>query len=62
MQHPEIQGVEYQQGELFGYEVRAYLLEKWGRQCAYCGAQEVPLQVEHIVCRAQGGSNRVTES
>ncbi len=60
MEHPEIQGVEYQQGELYGYEVRAYLLEKWGRQCAYCGAKEVPLQVEHIVSRARGGSNRVS--
>jgi 5-methylcytosine-specific restriction endonuclease McrA len=60
MEHPEIQGVEYQQGELYGYEVRAYLLEKWGRQCAYCGAKDVPLQVEHIVCRAQGGSDRMS--
>ena len=32
MQNAEISGVEYQQGELAGYEVREYLLEKWGRQ------------------------------
>lgn len=31
LQNPEIDGVEYQQGELAGYEVREYLLEKWGR-------------------------------
>ena len=31
MQNPEIAGVEYQQGELAGYEVREYLLEKWHR-------------------------------
>jgi RRXRR protein len=37
MQNPEISGVEYQQGTLAGYEVREYLLEKWQRQCAYCG-------------------------
>ncbi len=37
MQNPEISGVEYQRGELLGWEVRAYLLEKWGRRCAYCG-------------------------
>jgi hypothetical protein len=36
MQKPEMTGVEYQQGELAGYEVRQYLLEKWGRRCAYC--------------------------
>ena len=60
MQNPEVSGVEYQQGELQGYEVREYLLEKWGRKCAYCGVENVPLQVEHIVPRARGGSDRVS--
>jgi 5-methylcytosine-specific restriction endonuclease McrA len=59
MQNPEISGCEYQQGELFGYEVREYLLEKWGRQCAYCGKSEIPLEVEHIIPKSKGGSNRV---
>ncbi len=58
MENPEISGVEYQQGELFGFEIREALLEKWGRCCAYCGCTDVPLQVEHIVPRARGGSNR----
>jgi len=58
--NPEISGVEYQQGELFGYEVREYLLEKWGRKCAYCGAENMPLEVEHIVPKSRGGSNRVS--
>jgi 5-methylcytosine-specific restriction endonuclease McrA len=56
MQHPEISGVEYQQGELAGYEAREYLLEKWGRTCAYCGTGNVVLEVEHIVPRVKGGS------
>jgi 5-methylcytosine-specific restriction endonuclease McrA len=60
MQHPEISGLEYQQGELQGYLLREYLLEKWQRHCAYCGAKEVPLEVEHIVPRSRGGSNRVS--
>lgn len=60
MQNPEISGIEYQQGTLQGYEVREYLLEKWDRQCAYCGVQDVPLQIEHIQARANGGSNRVS--
>ncbi|NVZ11067.1 HNH endonuclease [Allochromatium humboldtianum] len=60
MQNPEISGVEYQQGELAGYEVREYLLEKWNRTCAYCGATHVPLEIEHIVPRAKGGSDRVS--
>ncbi|MDD2609181.1 MAG: RNA-guided endonuclease IscB [Giesbergeria sp.] len=60
LQNPKISGIEYQQGTLFGYELREYLLEKWGRQCAYCDAQDVPLQIEHIHPKAQGGSNRAS--
>lgn len=60
MQNAEISGVEYQQGSLAGFEVRQYLLEKFGRQCAYCDAKDVPLQVEHIHPKAQGGSDRVS--
>lgn len=60
MENPDISGVEYQQGTLMGYEVREYLLEKWSRKCAYCGAENVPLQVEHIVPTTRGGSNRVS--
>ena len=60
MENAEISGVEYQQGELAGYEVREYLLEKWGRKCAYCGIKDVPLEVEHIVPKSKGGSNQVS--
>jgi len=60
MQNPEIAGVQYQQGELMGYELREYLLEKWRRRCAYCGKGQVPLQVEHIVPRARGGTDRAS--
>ena len=60
MANPDIQGKEYQQGTLAGYETREYLLEKWGRQCAYCGAKDVPFQVEHIHPQAKGGSNSIT--
>lgn len=60
MQNPEISGVEYQQGSLQGYEVRQYLLEKFHRTCAYCDATDVPLQMEHIHPKANGGSNRVS--
>jgi hypothetical protein len=59
LQNPEIEAVEYQQGELAGYEVREYLLEKWGRKCAYCDTEGVPLQIEDIHPRAKGGTNRV---
>ena len=58
LEHPEINGVEYQQGTREGYEVREYLLEKWGRRCTYCDASGLPLQVEHIRSRAKLGGNR----
>jgi 5-methylcytosine-specific restriction endonuclease McrA len=60
IENPNINGVEYQQGTLVGYEVREFLLEKWERRCAYCEATGVPLEIEHIVPRARGGSHRVS--
>ncbi len=60
MQNPEISGVEYQHGELFGFEVKEYLLAKWGYSCVYCGAENVPLEVEHITPKSKGGTNRVS--
>lgn len=60
LQNPEISNVEYQQGELFGYEIREYLLEKWGRKCAYCGLENTRLEIDHIIPRSKGGSNRIS--
>jgi 5-methylcytosine-specific restriction endonuclease McrA len=60
MQNPPDSGKEYQQGELAGYEVREYLLEKWGRKCAYCGVENVPFEVEHIYPKSKGGSDRIS--
>lgn len=60
MQAPEISGVEYQQGNLFGYEIREYLLEKWSRTCAYCDATNVPLEIEHIIPKSKGGTIRLS--
>lgn len=60
IENPEVRGVDYQQGTLAGYEIREYLLEKWGRRCAYCDAKDTPLQIEHIVARARGGTHRVS--
>jgi len=59
-QHPEIRGVEYQQGTLLGYEVRESLLEKWGRQRADGDAKNVPPEIEHLHPKAKGGSDRVS--
>ena len=45
---------------LLGYEVREYLLNQWNRTCAYCDAQNVPLEIEPIHPKSKGGSNCVS--
>ena len=60
IQKHEITGELYQQGELMGYEIREYLLEKWGRKCAYCKAEHTRLEIDHIVPKSKEGSDRVS--
>jgi 5-methylcytosine-specific restriction endonuclease McrA len=60
LQNPEIAGVAYQRGTLFGWEVWNYLLMKWGHRCAYCGATNMRLEQEHLIPRSRGGSDRIT--
>ena len=59
MENPEISSVEYQRGTLFEVEIWEYLLEKFRRKCFYCGAKNVPLEKEHILPKAKGGTNRI---
>lgn len=60
LENPDIEGVEYQQGQLSGYEVREYVLLKWNHRCAYCDAHDVPLELDHMRPRSKHGSNRVS--
>ncbi len=60
LEHPDIEGGEYQHGTLKGYEVREYVLLKWNHQCAYCDARDVPLELDHVQPRSKHGSNRVS--
>lgn len=59
-ENPEISGIEYQQGTLAGYEVKEYLLEKFGRKCVYCDKTGCVVNVEHVTPRARGGSDRIS--
>lgn len=59
LKNPEISGKEYQHGTLEAYNIRNYLLEKFDYKCAYCGKSGVPLEVEHIVPKSRGSSDRV---
>ena len=60
MMNSNITQREYKRGELFGFEVREYLLQKYNWTCIYCGAKGVPLQVEHVIPKSKGGTNRVS--
>jgi len=58
--NPEISEIEYQRGELMGYNLKEYLLRKYNYKCVYCGKSNVPLEVDHFIPKSKGGSNRVT--
>lgn len=66
MENQDISGAEYQQGTLFGYELREYILEKCNRTCQYCGglSKDPILEIEHVVPRnpksGPRGSNRAS--
>ena len=55
-----LESADYQQGTLAGYEVREYLLAKFGRACVYCGVTNVPLNIDHVRPRSRGGSDRIS--
>ena len=59
IKNPDISGIEYQQGTLQGYNIRNYLLEKHGRKCFYCGKMVSGFEVEHMLPKSRGGSNRI---
>jgi hypothetical protein len=54
-----LRGTEYQQGTLAGTDARSYLRAKWNDACAYCGATDVYLNIEHLRPRSRGGSSRI---
>jgi hypothetical protein len=58
MENPSIEGVGYQQGDLFECEIYEFLLERDGRICVYCDATGVGFEKDHVRPRAHGGSNR----
>lgn len=59
IKNPDISGKDYQQGTLQGYNIRNYLLEKHSRKCFYCDKEVSTFEVEHMIPKARGGSNRI---
>lgn len=58
---PDIKGKQYQHGTLFGYEIKEYLLDKYGHVCQYCGgvSEDSILEWEHVHPVSKGGSDSV---
>jgi len=62
MASAKIEGIEYQHGTLFGYEVKQYLLTVNKHKCAYCGGLSGNniLEIEHILPQSKGGTDKVS--
>ena len=40
--------------------LKEFLLERWGRKCAYCGKSDCALQMEHIIPVSRGGATTIS--
>jgi len=59
LQNVDIEGVEYQQGQMKGYDnLRAFVLQRDNYTCQICKKKEGIFDVHHIIQRKDGGSNR----
>lgn len=64
LDNPDIEGIEYQHGTLYGTEIREYLLEKYQHVCQYCGGEskDTVLEWEHKIPKSRGGSDKVSNA
>ena len=65
IKNPEIAGKDYQQGEMYGWNVREYVLTRDNHTCRYCHgkSRDKVLEVHHLESRKTGGnapSNLIT--
>ena len=59
LQNADIEGVEYQQGQMSGYNnLRAFIFTRDNYTCQICKEQGGILETHHIIQRKDGGSNR----
>ena len=61
MINPDIQGVDYQHGQTYGfYDERYFVFARDNYTCQVCGkSKDKILQIHHIIYRSNGGSNKV---
>lgn len=64
LDNPDIEGVQYQQGTLLGYELREYLFDRYGHECQYCHGKSGDniLEWEHMIPKSRGGSDKVSNA
>lgn len=58
LETPAISGTAYQRGTLYECELREYVLARWEHRCVYCQRTHLPLQLDHVIPRSRGGSDR----
>lgn len=59
MINPEIEGVDYQKGQTYGYhDVRYFVLSRDNYTCQACKKKNKVLNTHHLVYTSHGGSNR----
>lgn len=60
MINPEINGVDYQHGQTYGFfDERYYVFTRDNYTCQVCKGKNKILRTHHIIYRSNGGSNRV---
>lgn len=61
MINPDIQGIDYQQGQTYGfYDKRYFVFTRDNYTCQVCGkSKDKILQMHHIIYRSNGGTDRV---
>lgn len=61
MLNPDINGIEYQQGDAYGYyNVRYYVFARNNYTCQVCKKKGKILQTHHVIYESHGGSNRAS--
>lgn len=59
MINPEIEGIDYQQGEAFGfYNTRYYVFARDNYTCQVCKKKDKVLHTHHVLYKSKGGSDR----
>jgi 5-methylcytosine-specific restriction endonuclease McrA len=62
IENPDIAGIQYQQGSMFGYQnMKSFLMARENRRCQLCGKEfskgNGP-HIHHVISRAQGGTDQ----